>query len=115
MLHRSVGLIILAVMLLRAGWRWRHPAPPLPLGLTRIELALLRSAHVLLCLCPLQVLVNALHLVGQNLIYFFVTFMWQARLLHAILRRDGGSSGCCRFADPSQLLLATAEIALSRP
>jgi hypothetical protein len=35
MLHRSVGLIILAVMLLRAEWRWRHPAPPLPLGLIR--------------------------------------------------------------------------------
>jgi cytochrome b561 len=89
MLHRSVGLIILAVMLLRAGWRWRHPAPPLPLGLARIEVALLRSTHVLLCLCPLQVLVNVLHLGGQNLIYFFVTLHVAGALLHAIVRRDG--------------------------
>jgi cytochrome b561 len=29
-LHKSVGLTILALMLLRLVWRWRHPAPPLP-------------------------------------------------------------------------------------
>ncbi|HEY5861915.1 MAG TPA: cytochrome b/b6 domain-containing protein, partial [Casimicrobiaceae bacterium] len=29
-LHKSVGLTILALMILRALWRWRHPAPPLP-------------------------------------------------------------------------------------
>ena len=29
-LHKSVGLTILALMLLRAAWRWRHPAPALP-------------------------------------------------------------------------------------
>lgn len=29
-LHKSVGLTILALMLLRLLWRWRHPAPALP-------------------------------------------------------------------------------------
>jgi cytochrome b561 len=29
-LHKSVGLMILLLMLLRVGWRLRHPPPPLP-------------------------------------------------------------------------------------
>ena len=29
-LHKSVGLTILALMILRLLWRWRHPAPALP-------------------------------------------------------------------------------------
>ena len=29
-LHKSVGLTILALMVLRLLWRWRHPAPALP-------------------------------------------------------------------------------------
>jgi cytochrome b561 len=29
-MHKSVGLTILALMVVRALWRWRHPAPPLP-------------------------------------------------------------------------------------
>jgi len=62
-LHRSVGLVILAAMLLRAGWRWRHPAPPLPLGLARLEVALARCTHILLYLIfigmPIAGYVNA--------------------------------------------------------
>jgi cytochrome b561 len=29
-LHKSVGLTILALMIARLFWRWRHPAPALP-------------------------------------------------------------------------------------
>jgi cytochrome b561 len=29
-LHKSIGLLILAVTLFRIVWRWRRPAPPLP-------------------------------------------------------------------------------------
>ena len=46
LLHQSVGLTILAAMLLRAGWRWRHPAPPLPPSLARWERTLARVTHV---------------------------------------------------------------------
>ncbi len=28
--HKSVGMTILAVAIVRLGWRWRHPAPALP-------------------------------------------------------------------------------------
>jgi len=123
-LHRSVGLIILAAMVLRVGWRWRHPAPPPPLGLARLEVALARCTHILLYLIfigmPIAGLVNAaaaghsvslfdvvsippllpendrlsqlaiaLHLVGQYLIYFFLTLHVAGALLHGIVRRDG--------------------------
>lgn len=30
-LHKSVGLTLLALMTVRVLWRWRHPAPALPL------------------------------------------------------------------------------------
>ena len=124
MLHRSVGLIILAVMLLRAGWRLRYPAPPLPPSLTPIEATLARSTHILLYVIfigmPIAGYVNAaaaghsvslfgvvsippllpederlsqlaiaLHLVGQYLVYFFVTLHVAGALLHGIVRRDG--------------------------
>ena len=31
LIHESVGLTILAAMMFRAWWRWRHPPPPLRL------------------------------------------------------------------------------------
>lgn len=29
-LHKSFGLVLLALVVLRLGWRWRHPPPPWP-------------------------------------------------------------------------------------
>ena len=57
LMHESVGLTILAAMVFRAWWRWRHPAPPLPPTLARHEAALARLTHltlyVLLLVMPL--------------------------------------------------------------
>jgi cytochrome b561 len=50
LLHRSVGLTILAVMLFRLVWRWGHPAPPLPPSVTHLETALAGSTQFLLYL-----------------------------------------------------------------
>jgi cytochrome b561 len=50
LLHRSVGVTILAVMMFRAGWRWRHRPPALPFALARIDNALARSTHLALYL-----------------------------------------------------------------
>jgi cytochrome b561 len=50
LLHRSVGLTILAAMVFRTGWRWRHPPPPLPPVLARLETALARFTHFILYL-----------------------------------------------------------------
>jgi cytochrome b561 len=46
-LHKSVGLVILALMLLRLGWRLAHPAPPLA-GLPAWQRRLARANHGLL-------------------------------------------------------------------
>jgi cytochrome b561 len=63
LLHRSVGLSVLALMLFRVGWRFCHPAPPLPSALARAERDLARMTHfvlyVLLIAMPLAGYVNA--------------------------------------------------------
>jgi cytochrome b561 len=50
LLHRSVGLTILAAMVFRTGWRWHRPPPPLPPILARSEIALARFTHFVLYL-----------------------------------------------------------------
>jgi cytochrome b561 len=63
LLHRSVGLTILATMVFRTGWRWHHRPPPLPPVLARLEIALARFTHfvlyLLLILMPLAGYLNA--------------------------------------------------------
>jgi cytochrome b561 len=46
--HRSIGMTILAVMVLRMLWRLSHPTPPLPPTLRPIEAFLAHATHVLL-------------------------------------------------------------------
>ncbi len=45
LLHRSVGMTILALMVFRVLWRWQHRPPRLPLSLGRIETGLTRLTH----------------------------------------------------------------------
>jgi cytochrome b561 len=63
LLHRSVGLTILAAMLLRVLWRSFHPAPRLPVSVGRLERTLARLTHFFLYLLligmPLAGYVNA--------------------------------------------------------
>ena len=49
-LHKSVGLVLLALMLVRLGWRLRHPPPPLT-GLPAWQRRLATGTHRLLYLC----------------------------------------------------------------
>lgn len=55
--HKSFGMTILMLALLRLVWRWKHPPPPLPLGMTPIERTFARATHtgfyVLLFIMPL--------------------------------------------------------------
>ena len=56
-LHHTLGLLLLAAVLLRLGWRFTHPAPPLPEGISRLERALAGLVqgllYALLLLIPL--------------------------------------------------------------
>ena len=45
LLHGSIGLTILAVMIVRILWRWLHPAPVLPPNSTWLEAALAHLTH----------------------------------------------------------------------
>jgi cytochrome b561 len=45
LLHGSIGLTILAVIIIRILWRWLNPAPVLPPSLTRVEAALAHLTH----------------------------------------------------------------------
>jgi len=46
--HKSFGLTILALALLRLAWRWANPTPELPTTLKPHERALARFTHVML-------------------------------------------------------------------
>lgn len=46
-LHKSVGITILALSLLRLGWRVGHPWPAFPNAMRRWERLLARSTHIL--------------------------------------------------------------------
>jgi cytochrome b561 len=48
--HKSIGLTILALMILRALWRWRHPAPPLP-AMPAWQATLARATHGVMYAC----------------------------------------------------------------
>ncbi|MGH8674691.1 MAG: cytochrome b, partial [Burkholderiales bacterium] len=50
-LHKSIGLTIGALMLLRLGWRVRHPAPPLPASMPVWQQRAARTNHRLLYAC----------------------------------------------------------------
>jgi cytochrome b561 len=44
--HKSFGMTILMLAVLRLLWRLTHPAPPLPPGMTRFERIVARATHV---------------------------------------------------------------------
>ena len=46
--HKSVGLLILAIMALRLLWRLTHPTPGLPAGTPEWERRAARASHLLL-------------------------------------------------------------------
>jgi cytochrome b561 len=46
--HKSIGITILVLALVRLAWRWSNPTPPLPDTLKPYERALARLTHALL-------------------------------------------------------------------
>jgi cytochrome b561 len=45
-LHKSLGITVLLLALVRLGWRFTHPVPAAPPAMTRWEQAAARASHV---------------------------------------------------------------------
>jgi cytochrome b561 len=73
LLHRSVGLLILIVMVFRIVWRLVHPPPPFPAGFPKLEAAAAYADHALLyvffLVMPLSGLLNAFF-AGHSVSFF---------------------------------------------
>jgi cytochrome b561 len=44
-MHKSFGIMVLLLTLVRLGWRLAHPAPPLPASMTATERSIARFTH----------------------------------------------------------------------
>jgi cytochrome b561 len=57
-LHKSIGMLVLVLSLVRLGWRLTHRPPPLPASVKRWEVGLAHAAHwilyALMILIPLS-------------------------------------------------------------
>lgn len=47
-IHKSIGILLVALMLLRLIWRWLNPVPQDEPGLSRLESSAAHTVHVLL-------------------------------------------------------------------
>jgi cytochrome b561 len=57
-IHRSIGILLMGLVLLRLAWRWLNPTPSAPSGHRAWEIRAARLAHLLLYAVPLVVMVS---------------------------------------------------------
>ena len=57
--HKNIGVVLLVLAILRLGYRWRHPAPPLPATMPEWQKRAAHTSHF-----ALYVLIFAMPVVG---------------------------------------------------
>jgi cytochrome b561 len=77
-LHKSTGLLIGLVILLRLYWRLSHPAPALPASMPAWERALAKWSHALLYAC--MVVMPLSGYIASNFSQYGVNFFNSAKL-----------------------------------
>ncbi|RUM98233.1 cytochrome b [Pseudaminobacter arsenicus] len=104
--HIFIGSTILALGLLRVGWRLGHTPPPLPADMSRLQALAAHATHRLLYLAillqPVLGLLTIstfgkslgrwprdLHNLGAKLIVAIVALHVAAALWHQLIRKDG--------------------------
>ena len=84
-LHKSIGLTIFALAVLRLGWRLTHPAPPLPAHMAPWERAAARTSHALLyAMLLIQPMIGFLQSNAAN----FPVVVWDVLPLPALIAPD---------------------------
>jgi cytochrome b561 len=71
-LHKSIGVTLAVIILIRAYWRWTHPAPPLPPGTASWVVNAARLSHALLY--ALLVFMPAVGFIASNFSKYGVTY-----------------------------------------
>lgn len=112
LVHKSIGLTILVLSVLRLVWRLMHKAPPLPVDMNPALKFLSRAAHVLL-----YVLIIALPLTGWAIVsasslgvptHYFGLFDWPNLPYFPTLPREQRAPYHELFEDTHSLLAWTA-------
>jgi cytochrome b561 len=105
-IHIAVGTLILALALVRVGWRLTHKAPPLPEGMSRLTMIASKATHALLYLAILiqpalgLLTITAfgkslgrwpreMHMTLVNVIAAIIVLHVAAAIWHQFIRRDG--------------------------
>ena len=84
-LHKSLGLTIFALVVVRLAWRLRHPPPPLPASLPVWERAAARTNHALFyALLLVQPLIGLLQSNAAN----FPVVVWGVLPVPALIGSD---------------------------
>jgi cytochrome b561 len=84
-LHKSIGLTIFALAVLRLCWRLTHPAPPLPAHMAPWERAAARTSHALLyAMLLIQPMIGFLQSNAAN----FPVVVWGVLPLPALIAPD---------------------------
>lgn len=79
-LHKSIGLTVLMLSLVRVGWRLVHPVPPLPAGMSPVLRLTARAVQVLLYLLIVIIPLSGWALVSSSPLglptLYFGWFSW---------------------------------------
>jgi cytochrome b561 len=71
-LHKSIGVTLAVIILIRAYWRWKHPPPPLPAGTASWIVNAARLSHNLLY--ALLIFMPTVGFIASNFTKFGVTY-----------------------------------------
>jgi cytochrome b561 len=83
-IHKSIGVTVLALAVLRLAWRWTHLVPPLPETLPRWQHTVARATHwslyALLFVMPVSGLIDAAAFTEP--VYYFFLFKLPTVIAH---------------------------------